>query len=71
VSVDDATQRNTRNESTHDDDDDRIKEEANANAFIFDFTQYQSWKSMAVVFFQMLGMSSFVRWWRNECGRRA
>jgi hypothetical protein len=60
VSVDDATQRNTRNESTHDDDDDRIKEEANANAFIFDFTQYQSWKSMAVVFFQMLGMSSFV-----------
>jgi hypothetical protein len=34
------------------------------------FTHYQSWKSMKVVFFQMLEMSSFVMWWRNsECWR--
>jgi hypothetical protein len=45
----DATQER---ECTHDDnDDDRIKEEANADAFIFDFTPYQSWKSIKVVFF--------------------
>jgi hypothetical protein len=52
----DATQER---ESTHDDDDndddDWIKEEANANAFIFDSTHYQSWKSMTVVFFQNAG----------------
>jgi hypothetical protein len=48
------TRRNTR-ESTRDDND-RIKEEANADAFIFDFTNSQSWKSMTVLFFQMLGM---------------
>jgi hypothetical protein len=59
-------------ESTHDNDDDSIKEDANANAFSFDFTHYQSWKSMKVVFFQMLGLLSFaIMWWRNEeCGRR-
>jgi hypothetical protein len=28
-------------ESTHDEDDDKIKEEANADAFTFDFTHYQ------------------------------
>jgi hypothetical protein len=64
----DATQEG---ESTHDNDDnDRIQEEANADAFSFDFTQYQSWKSITVVFFQMLEMSSFVMWWRIECGHR-
>jgi hypothetical protein len=62
----DATQER---ESTHDDND-RIKEEANADAFVFDVTHYQSWKSIKVVFFQMLEMSSFVMWWRNECGQR-
>jgi hypothetical protein len=51
----------TRRESTHDNDDyNRIKEEANADAFSFDFPHYQSWKSI----FQMLEMSSFVIWWR-------
>jgi hypothetical protein len=49
-------------ESTHDDNHDRVKEEANANAFISNFSLYQSWKCMKVVFFQMLEMSSFVMW---------
>jgi hypothetical protein len=61
----DATQER---KSTH--DDDRIKEEANSDAFIFDFIPYQSWKSRNVVFFQMLQMSTFVMWWRNKCRRR-
>jgi hypothetical protein len=48
----------------------------NLEAFIFDFTYYQSLKSMEIVFFLWmetwaLELSSFVMWWRNdECGWR-